>query len=42
MVLMVKLMTSFEYTYKGVRIVVMTGDITKQEVDAIVIRQTAC
>jgi len=29
-------MTSFERTYKGVRIVVLTGDITKQEVDAIV------
>jgi len=29
-------MTSFERTYKGVRIVVVTGDITKQEVDAIV------
>jgi O-acetyl-ADP-ribose deacetylase (regulator of RNase III) len=29
-------MTSFERTYKGVRIIVVTGDITKQEVDAIV------
>jgi len=29
-------MTSFERTYKGVRIVVLTGDITEQEVDAIV------
>jgi len=29
-------MTSFECTYKGVRIVILTGDITKQEVDAIV------
>jgi len=29
-------MTSFERTYKGVRIVVVTGDITKQEVEAIV------
>jgi len=29
-------MTNFERTYKGVRIVVLTGDITKQEVDAIV------
>jgi len=36
MVLMVKQMTTFERTYKGVRIVVLTGDITKQEVDAIV------
>ncbi len=35
-VLMVKPMTGFEHTYKGVRIVVLTGDITKQEVDAIV------
>lgn len=35
-VLTVKPMTSFERTYKGVRIVVLTGDITKQEVDAIV------
>jgi len=35
-VLMVKPMTSFERTYKGVRIVVLTGDITEQEVDAIV------
>jgi len=35
-VFMVKLMTNFERTYKGVRIVVLTGDITKQEVDAIV------
>ena len=34
-VLMVKLMTGFERTCKGVRIVVLTGDITKQEVDAI-------
>lgn len=32
----VKLMASFERTYKGVRIVVVTGDITQQEVDAIV------
>jgi len=29
-------MASFERTYKGVRIVILTGDITKQEVDAIV------
>jgi len=29
-------MTSFERTYKGVRIVVLTGDIAEQEVDAIV------
>jgi len=29
-------MTSFERAYKGVRIVVLTGDITEQEVDAIV------
>lgn len=29
-------MTSFERTYKGVTIIVVTGDITKQEVDAIV------
>jgi O-acetyl-ADP-ribose deacetylase (regulator of RNase III) len=35
-VLMVKPVTSLEGTYKGVRIVVLTGDITKQEVDAIV------
>lgn len=35
-VLTVKPMTSFEHTYKGVRILVLTGDITKQEVDAIV------
>jgi O-acetyl-ADP-ribose deacetylase (regulator of RNase III) len=35
-VLMVKPVTSLERTYKGVRIVVLTGDITKQEVDAIV------
>ena len=35
-VLTVKPMTSFEHAYKGVRIVVLTGDITKQEVDAIV------
>jgi len=35
-VLTVKPMTSFERTYKGVRIVVATGDITEQEVDAIV------
>jgi len=35
-VLMVKPMASFERTYKGVRIVVLTDDITKQEVDAIV------
>jgi O-acetyl-ADP-ribose deacetylase (regulator of RNase III) len=33
---MVKPVTSLERTYKGVRIVVLTGDITKQEVDAIV------
>jgi O-acetyl-ADP-ribose deacetylase (regulator of RNase III) len=31
-----ELVTSLERTYKGVRIVVLTGDITKQEVDAIV------
>jgi len=35
-VLAVKPVTSLERTYKGVRIVVLTGDITKQEVDAIV------
>jgi len=35
-VLTVSPMTGFERTYKGVRIVVVTGDITKQEVDAIV------
>jgi len=35
-VLTVKPMTIFERTYKSVRIVVVTGDITKQEVDAIV------
>jgi O-acetyl-ADP-ribose deacetylase (regulator of RNase III) len=35
-VLMVKPVTSFERSYKGVRIVVVTGDITVQEVDAIV------
>jgi O-acetyl-ADP-ribose deacetylase (regulator of RNase III) len=35
-VLTVKPMTSFEHAYKGVRIVVLTGDITEQEVDAIV------
>jgi len=35
-VLTVKPMTSLERTYKGVKIVVLTGDITKQEVDAIV------
>jgi O-acetyl-ADP-ribose deacetylase (regulator of RNase III) len=35
-VLMVKPVTSLERTYKGVRIVVLTGDITKQDVDAIV------
>ena len=29
-------MTSLERTYKGIRIVVLTGDTTKQEVDAIV------
>jgi O-acetyl-ADP-ribose deacetylase (regulator of RNase III) len=29
-------MQSFEHTYKGVKIRVLTGDITKQEVDAIV------
>ncbi|MFQ5999785.1 MAG: macro domain-containing protein [Candidatus Bathyarchaeia archaeon] len=29
-------MANFERTYKGVRIVVVTGDITQQEVDAIV------
>jgi len=29
-------MTSFERVYKGVRIAVLTGDITEQEVDAIV------
>jgi O-acetyl-ADP-ribose deacetylase (regulator of RNase III) len=32
----VKPVTSLERTYKGVRIVVVTGDITGQEVDAIV------
>ena len=29
-------MGSFESTYKGVKIAVITGDITAQEVDAIV------
>jgi O-acetyl-ADP-ribose deacetylase (regulator of RNase III) len=33
---MVTLMTEFEYTYKGVRIIVEKGDITKLQVDAIV------
>jgi O-acetyl-ADP-ribose deacetylase (regulator of RNase III) len=35
-VLMVKPVTGLERTYRDVRIVVLTGDITKQEVDAIV------
>ncbi len=33
---MVKLMVCFKHTYKGVKITVTTGDITKQKVDAVV------
>lgn len=33
---MVKPMVCFEHTYKGIKITVTTGDITKQKVDAVV------